>query len=55
MVEEINHDRRRFLAIAMMTTVSAQFGIGPAAAQSSKPHLQLCRRSKRERTSRSAV
>jgi pimeloyl-ACP methyl ester carboxylesterase len=37
MVEEINHDRRRFLATAIMTIASAQFGIiGPAAAQSSK-------------------
>jgi pimeloyl-ACP methyl ester carboxylesterase len=36
MVEEINHDRRHFLATAIMTIASAQFGIGPAAAQSSK-------------------
>ena len=37
MVEEINHDRRRFLATAIMTIASAQFGIvGSAAAQSSK-------------------
>jgi alpha/beta hydrolase fold len=37
MVEEINHDRRRFLATAMMAIAPAQFGIiGPAAAQTSK-------------------
>ena len=40
MVEEINHDRRRFLATAIMTIASAQFGIiGSALAQTgtSKP------------------
>ena len=37
MVEEINHDRRRFLATAIMTIASAELGmIGSAAAQSSK-------------------
>ena len=37
MVEEINHDRRRFLAAAIMTIASAELGIiGSAAAQSSK-------------------
>ncbi len=37
MVEEINHDRRRFLATAIMTFASAELGIiGSAAAQSSK-------------------
>jgi hypothetical protein len=37
MVEEINHDRRRFLATTIMTIATAQFGmIGAAAAQSSK-------------------
>jgi pimeloyl-ACP methyl ester carboxylesterase len=38
MVEEINHDRRRFLATAIMTIASAELGmIGSSAAQSSKP------------------
>ena len=37
MVEEISHDRRRFLATAIMTIASAELGmIGSAAAQSSK-------------------
>jgi pimeloyl-ACP methyl ester carboxylesterase len=37
MVEEINHDRRRFVATAIMTIASAELGmIGSAAAQSSK-------------------
>ena len=37
MFEEINHDRRRFLATAIMTIASAELGmIGSAAAQSSK-------------------
>ena len=37
MIEEINHDRRRFLATAIMTIAYAEFGIiGPATAQSSK-------------------
>ncbi len=37
MVEEINHDRRRFLATALMTIASAELGtIGSSAAQSSK-------------------
>ena len=37
MVEETNHDRRRFLATAIMTIASAELGmIGSAAAQSSK-------------------
>jgi pimeloyl-ACP methyl ester carboxylesterase len=37
MSEEINHDRRRFLATAVMTIASAELGmIGSAAAQSSK-------------------
>jgi pimeloyl-ACP methyl ester carboxylesterase len=37
MVEEINHDRRRFLATAIMTIASAELGtIGSAGAQSSK-------------------
>ena len=37
MVEEINHDRRCFLATAIMTIASAEFGmIGSTAAQSSK-------------------
>ena len=37
MVEEINHDRRRFLATAIMTIASAELGlIGSADAQSSK-------------------
>lgn len=37
MVEEINHDRRLFLAAAIMTIASAPLGIiGSAAAQSSK-------------------
>ena len=37
MVEEINHDRRRFLATAIMTIASAELGmIGSSAAQSSK-------------------
>jgi pimeloyl-ACP methyl ester carboxylesterase len=36
MVEEINHDRRRFLATAIMTIASGELGIiGSAAAQSS--------------------
>jgi pimeloyl-ACP methyl ester carboxylesterase len=42
MVEGINHDRRRFLATAMMTIASAHFGIiGSAVAQSgaSKPPI----------------
>ena len=37
MVEEINHDRRRFLATAVMTIACAELGmIGSSAAQSSK-------------------
>jgi pimeloyl-ACP methyl ester carboxylesterase len=37
MVEEINHDRRRFLATAIMTIASGELGtIGSAAAQTSK-------------------
>jgi pimeloyl-ACP methyl ester carboxylesterase len=37
MVEEIDHDRRRFLATAIMAIASAELGIiGSAAAQSSK-------------------
>ena len=37
MVEEINHDRRRFLATAIMAIGSAELGmIGSSAAQSSK-------------------
>jgi pimeloyl-ACP methyl ester carboxylesterase len=37
MSEEINHGRRRFLATAVMTIASAEFGmIGSSAAQSSK-------------------
>ena len=37
MVGEINHDRRRFLATAIMTIASGELGlIGSAAAQSSK-------------------
>jgi pimeloyl-ACP methyl ester carboxylesterase len=37
MVEEISHDRRRFLATAIITIASAELGmIGSAAAQSSK-------------------
>jgi pimeloyl-ACP methyl ester carboxylesterase len=37
MVEEINHDRRRFLATAIMTIASSELGmIGSSAAQSSK-------------------
>jgi pimeloyl-ACP methyl ester carboxylesterase len=37
MVEEISHDRRRFLATTIMTIASAELGmIGSAAAQSSK-------------------
>jgi hypothetical protein len=37
MVEEINHDRRRFLATALLTIASAELGtIGSSAAQSSK-------------------
>ena len=37
MVEEINHDRRRFLATAIMTITSAELAmIGSSAAQSSK-------------------
>jgi pimeloyl-ACP methyl ester carboxylesterase len=37
MVEKINHDRRRFLATALMTIASAELGmIGSSAAQSSK-------------------
>src|SRR6266550_3361372 len=37
MVEEINHDRRRFLATAIMTIASAELGmIGSATAQTSK-------------------
>jgi pimeloyl-ACP methyl ester carboxylesterase len=37
MSEEVNHDRRRFLATSAMTIAAAQFGmIGSAAAQSSK-------------------
>jgi pimeloyl-ACP methyl ester carboxylesterase len=37
MAEEINHDRRRFLATALMTIGSAELGmIGSSAAQSSK-------------------
>src|SRR5688500_17701472 len=39
MVEEISHDRRRFLATAIMTIASAELGmIGSANAQSSKPN-----------------
>ena len=38
MVEEIRHDRRRFLASAIMTIACAELGmIGSSAAQSSKP------------------
>jgi pimeloyl-ACP methyl ester carboxylesterase len=38
MVEEINHDRRRFFGSVAMTIAAAQFGIiNPVAAQSSKP------------------
>jgi hypothetical protein len=38
MVEEIRHDRRRFLASAIMTIACAELGmIGFSAAQSSKP------------------
>src|SRR5262245_15865697 len=38
MSEEVNHDRRRFLATSAMTIATAQFGmIGSAAAPSSKP------------------
>ena len=37
MIEEINHARRRFLATAIMTIASAEFGmIGSSAAQSSQ-------------------
>ena len=37
MVEEISHDRRRFLATAIMTIASAELGmIGSAAAQTSR-------------------
>ena len=36
MVEEINHDRRRFFSIVAMTVAAAQFMIGSAAAQSSR-------------------
>jgi hypothetical protein len=38
MVEEINHDRRRFLATELITIASAKLGtIGSSAAQSSQP------------------
>jgi pimeloyl-ACP methyl ester carboxylesterase len=36
MVEEINHDRRRFLAAVVMTIAATELGIGFAQAQSSK-------------------
>ncbi|HEX2228418.1 MAG TPA: alpha/beta hydrolase [Candidatus Binatia bacterium] len=37
MLEEINHDRRRFLVTALITIASAEFGpIGSSAAQTSK-------------------
>ena len=39
MSEEVNHDRRRFLATSAMTLAAVQLGtIGSAAAQSSKPN-----------------
>ena len=44
MVEEISHDRRRFLATAMMTIASAEFGMfGSANAQSSKQNRKQYR------------
>jgi hypothetical protein len=53
--EEIKYDRRRFLGAAALIIVAAQFGIsGSAKAQPRKISPEMCPRSNRRRTGRSA-
>jgi len=55
MVEEINHERRCFLATTIMTIAAAQFCIiGSTAAQTGKTKPASLPPIKPERTSRSA-